>query len=134
MVVDVPGDSGDDVMTATSADTFFTSSPVAPPPLDLTFFSFHGAVIYNCCRNCSTVRIHDTVQGIIPNNIHWTIEIVHDQRILTNDTRVCVTVKLFLLISVICQDCINSHGLDGGGNRSFTKNCMPCQCRVLTIG
>ena len=92
-----------------------------------------GAVICNCCQNCSTVRSHDPFQGIIPNNIHWTIEIVHDQRMLTNNARVCVTVMVCLLLFVICQDCINSHGLDNGSDRSFTKNYLPCQWRVLLL-
>ena len=37
--VAVPGDSVDDFMTATIADTCFTSSYVVPPPLNLTFSS-----------------------------------------------------------------------------------------------
>ena len=35
----VLGASTDDVMTSTSADTYFVSSSVAPPLLDLTVFS-----------------------------------------------------------------------------------------------
>ena len=95
--------------------------------LNYKYFPYHGAVIYNCCRNCSTVRIHDPVQGIIPNNIHWTIEIMHDQRMLTNYACVRVTVKVCLLLSVICQDYINLYSPDNGSNISFTEISMPCK-------
>ena len=94
----------------------------------------HGAVICNCCWNCSTVRSHGTFREIIPNKIHQTIEIVNNHRILTNDACVRVNVNTCLLFSVICQDCINSNGSDDRWNRSLTKNSLPCQCRVFTVG
>ena len=97
-------------------------------------FPCHGAVICNFCRNCFTVRSRDPFQGIILKNIHRMIEIVHNQLMLAYDEHVRVTVKVFLLLSAICQDCINSHGSGDGGNRSFTNNPMPCQCRFLTVG
>ena len=75
-------------------------------------FPCHGAVIYNCCRNCLTVRSHYPLRWITPNNIHWTIEIVHDKRMLTNNACVHVTVKVCSLLSIIYQDCINLHGAD----------------------
>ena len=53
---------------------------------------------------------------------------------LTDGARVRMPVKVCLLISVICKDCIKSHGPDDGGNTSSTKNYLPCQCRVFTIG
>ena len=40
-----------------------------------------------------------------------------NQRMLTNDIHVRVNVKVYFLLSVICQDCINSHGPSDGGNR-----------------
>ena len=58
------------------------------------------------------------------------IEIVNNQRMLTDGARVCVTIKVCLLLSVICQDCIKWNGTDNGGNRSFTNN---SKCRVFTI-
>ena len=76
----------------------------------------HGAVICNCCQNGLTVRSHDPFRGIILNNIHWKIEILHDQRMLAENARVRVNVKVCLLLSVIYQDSINSHGPDNGGN------------------
>ena len=97
-------------------------------------FPCHGAVICNCCRNYLTVQSHGTFRWIIPKNISQTIEITCDQRMLTDDARLCVTGKACLLFSVIYQYCINSNGPDNGGNRSFTNNYMPCQCRVFTIG
>ena len=96
-------------------------------------FPCHGAVICNCCQNFSTFRSHDPFRGIIPNNIQQTIEIVHDQRILTDDACVCVNFEVFLLLSVIYKDCINSHVPDDRGNRSPTKNSLPCQFRIVTI-
>ena len=61
------------------------------------------------------------------------IEIAHNQRMLTNDAHVRVNVKVCLLISVICEDCITSHGPDDGGKISFTKNYLPFQCKVLLL-
>ena len=98
-----------------------------PPPC-------HGAVIWNCCLNCLTVWSHGPFLGIIPNIIHWKIEILNDQRMLTNDARVHVTVRVCSLFSVIYHDCINSNGTDDGGNISFTKNYLPCKYRIFTIG
>ena len=95
---------------------------------------YHGAVICNYCRNCWTIWSHDNFQGIIPNNIQRTIEIVHNQRMLTDGARVRMTFKVCLLISVICQESINSHGPDNRGNRSFTNNYLPCKYRFLTVG
>ena len=97
-------------------------------------FPCHGAVICNFCINGSSVWSHDSFWGIIPNNIHLTIEIIHDQHMLTNDTRVLVTVEVCLLLSVICQEYINSFGTDNGSNRSSTNNSLPCQCRIVNIG
>ena len=56
-------------------------------------FPFHKAVICNCFRNCSIVWIRGPFRGIIPNNIHRTIEIVNNQYIMTDVTRFRVTVK-----------------------------------------
>ena len=97
-------------------------------------FPCHGAVICNYCWNCLTVMSHDPFQEIIPNNIQWNIEIVHNQCMLNNDAHVRVTFKVCLLLYFICQDLINSHGSDNRGNRSFTNNSMPCQCKVFIIG
>ena len=95
---------------------------------------FHGAVICKCCWNCSTVRSHGPFRGIIPNNIHWKIEIVNNNRMMNDEARVHITVKVCSLLFVICQDCIHSSGPENGGNRSFTNNSTPCQCRFFTIG
>ena len=97
-------------------------------------FPYHVTVIWNCWRNCLTVWSHGTFWGIIPNNIHRTIEIVNNQRMLTNDAHICVTARVRSLLSVIYQDWINSSGTDHKGNRSFTNFFMPCKCRVFTIG
>ena len=70
-------------------------------------FPCHGTFICNCCQNCSIVWSHGPFRGIIRNNIHWTIKTVNNQRILTNDARVRVTVKVYSLLSVIYQYFIN---------------------------
>ena len=57
-----------------------------------------------------------------------------DQRMLTDDTCVRITAKVCLLLSIICQDFINSSVPDNVGNRSFAKNYLPCQYRVFNIG
>ena len=102
--------------------------------INYKYFPCYGAVIYNFFRNCLTVRSHDPFWGIIYNNIHRNIETMNNQGMLTNNSCVCVTVKVCLLIFVICKDCVNSHGPYNRGNISFTNNSPPCQCRIFTIG
>ena len=80
-------------------------------------FPYHGSVICNCCQNVLTVRSHGPFRGIIPNNIHQTIEIMNDQRMLTDGARVRVTVKVCSLLSVIYQECIKLSVTDDRGNR-----------------
>ena len=80
--------------------------------MDLNYKDFpcHRSVIYNYCQNCLTVWSHGPFQGIIPNNIHRTIEIVNNQCMLIDDARVCVTVKVYSLFFVIYQYYIISNG------------------------
>ena len=85
--------------------------------LNYKYLPCHGAVICNCCRNCLTVQSRDPFRGIIPNNINLKIEIVHNQRMLADNERAHVTVKVRLLLSIIFQDYINLNGPDNGGNR-----------------
>ena len=88
-----------------------------------------------------------TQPGIVSGNVDWTIEILYDQGIATDDTRVGVCIKfssrLASLSVVGCAEFADPEGHDVSlrgksdrqtNSRLAPSGLLPRECRVLSIG